>query len=60
VDDKGNITSWPLSFHTLQELHFQVEITKLQYPNVRETIRSDLAMARVLFRPLFKGDNIDI
>jgi len=27
VDDKGNITSWPLSFHTLQELHFQVEIT---------------------------------
>ena len=33
---------------------------KLQYPNVRETIRSDLAMARVLFRPLFKGDNIDI
>jgi len=28
VDDKGNITSWPLSFHTLQELHFQVEITK--------------------------------
>ena len=33
---------------------------KLQYPHVRETIRSDLAMARVLFRPLFKGDNIDI
>jgi predicted unusual protein kinase regulating ubiquinone biosynthesis (AarF/ABC1/UbiB family) len=33
---------------------------KLQYPNVRETIRSDLAMARVLFRPLFKGEDIDV
>lgn len=33
---------------------------KLQYPNVRETISSDLAMARVLFRPLFKGEDIDV
>ena len=33
---------------------------KLQYPNVRETINSDLAMARVLFRPLFKGEDIEL
>lgn len=33
---------------------------KLQYPNVRETISSDLAMARVLFRPLFNGEDIDV
>ena len=33
---------------------------KLQYPNVRETIESDLAMARVLFRPLFKGEDLDL
>ena len=32
---------------------------KLQYPNVRETIQSDLGMARVIFRPLFKGEDID-
>jgi predicted unusual protein kinase regulating ubiquinone biosynthesis (AarF/ABC1/UbiB family) len=33
---------------------------KLQYPNVRETISSDLTMARALFRPLFKGEDIDV
>ncbi len=33
---------------------------KLQYPNVRDTIGSDLSMARTLFRPLFKGEDIDV
>lgn len=32
---------------------------KVQYPNVRETIKSDLALARSLFKRLVKGNNLD-
>jgi len=32
---------------------------KVQYPNVRETIESDLSVARTLFRRLVQGDGFD-
>jgi predicted unusual protein kinase regulating ubiquinone biosynthesis (AarF/ABC1/UbiB family) len=32
---------------------------KVQYPNVRETIESDLSVARTLFRRLIQGDGLD-
>jgi predicted unusual protein kinase regulating ubiquinone biosynthesis (AarF/ABC1/UbiB family) len=32
---------------------------KVQYPNVRETIESDLSVARTLFRQLVQGDGFD-
>ncbi|HQU72231.1 MAG TPA: AarF/ABC1/UbiB kinase family protein [Calditrichia bacterium] len=32
---------------------------KIQYPNVRETIRSDMAMAKTIFKRLISGRNID-
>jgi predicted unusual protein kinase regulating ubiquinone biosynthesis (AarF/ABC1/UbiB family) len=34
-------------------------VVKVQYPNVRETVQSDLAVARTLFRRLVRGGNID-
>jgi predicted unusual protein kinase regulating ubiquinone biosynthesis (AarF/ABC1/UbiB family) len=32
---------------------------KIQYPNIRDTIQSDLTMAKVLFKRMIKGRNID-
>ncbi len=32
---------------------------KIQYPNVRESIKSDLTMAKVIFKRIVTGDNID-
>ena len=46
--------------HRAESLHGQQLAVKLQYPNVRETINSDLIIARTLFRPLFKGQDIDV
>lgn len=32
---------------------------KIQYPNVRDTINTDLRMARLLLKRIIKGDNLD-
>ena len=34
-------------------------VIKVQYPNVRETIESDLSVARTLFKRLVSGGNVD-
>ena len=34
-------------------------VIKVQYPNVRETIESDLSVARTLFKRLMSGGNVD-
>jgi predicted unusual protein kinase regulating ubiquinone biosynthesis (AarF/ABC1/UbiB family) len=34
-------------------------VVKVQYPNVRETIESDLSVARTLFKRLVNGGNVD-
>jgi len=37
----------------------QKAAVKIQYPNVRETISSDLAIAKVIFKRIVKGKNLD-
>ena len=46
--------------HRAEDCEGRPLAVKIQYPNVRETIDSDLTMARVLFRPLFRGEDIDL
>jgi predicted unusual protein kinase regulating ubiquinone biosynthesis (AarF/ABC1/UbiB family) len=46
--------------HRAEDRDGRALAVKIPYPNVRETIDSDLTMARVLFRPLFRGEDIDI
>ena len=59
-DDRAVAAASIGQVHRAENLDGQPLAVKLQYPNVRETISSDLTMARTLFRPLFKGEDIDV
>ena len=59
-DDRAVAAASIGQVHRAESLDGQPLAVKLQYPNVRETISSDLTMARTLFRPLFKGEDIDV